>query len=683
MLSKRSYCSTILLVALVATLWFSACSKQTSPRQALEVLRNSENTEELISAGKTLIRKPSVRDWGLVELANALLENEEPSLAVDYYSKVDENSAASLDSRLGIIMAGLKIDSASKTDYQKVEQELSTIEALASSKHRKDLLPSVFLTKAHLFSLAGSTKESERFLLQLCEGHPGSSEFPEAFRLLKQLNPEPSIATLSEWAGFLSKAGRFEESLDLTKKGIAQAKENSKGQLELFAQHERTLRKLGKKEEADEILNRMASSATEGIADQALLRLGMNAWNINEHQEALEWFKKISINFPKSSLSPKVNYLRGRILEELKEFDTAKNIYEKIVSSFEKRKTNSLSALEKEYYLKAAKRLPWIEIVRGNKEDGRVQMGKLQQLAKTLSNRELEIHANFWKNYKAEQTYSNREKLDLADVDFYSIQSGTPELAPKEKSCRAELPKKLVNRLSSIKKLQFREFATREINWSLADKMPSKSQSWGLADLEKVLSIAELHSEFADPSDSIKLANLALSKLKNNPQLKHKCLASIQQILYPAPFVKHYNSLADKYRLSPSLLLAITRTESHFNPQAISRVGARGLMQLMPNTAKIEGLKEGESLFNPMVNISLGSKHLSRLMDQYDGEEIYAIAAYNAGTEAVNRWIKRYPNLSPIEWSELIGYPETLNYVKKVSYSAAIYTQVLARKWEN
>ena len=141
-------------------------------------------------------------------------------------------------------------------------------------------------------------------MLQLCERHARSSEFPEAFELLKQLNPEPSIATLSEWASFLSKAGRFEESIDLTEKGIAQAKENSKGQLELFAQHERTLRKLGRKEQADEILNRMASSATEGIADQALLRLGMNAWNTNKHQEALDWFKKISINFPKSSILP-------------------------------------------------------------------------------------------------------------------------------------------------------------------------------------------------------------------------------------------------------------------------------------------------------------------------------------------------------------------------------------------
>ena len=152
MLSIRSYCSVPLLIALLATLWCSACSKQTSPQQALEVLRNSENREELISAGRTLIRKPSVRDWGLIELANALLENEEPNLAIEYYSKVDENSAASLDSKLGIIRAGLRVESIAKTDYQRVEQELSTIEARASSKHRKDLLPSIYLTKAHLLS---------------------------------------------------------------------------------------------------------------------------------------------------------------------------------------------------------------------------------------------------------------------------------------------------------------------------------------------------------------------------------------------------------------------------------------------------------------------------------------------------------------------------------------------------
>jgi len=71
---------------------------------------------------------------------------------------------------------------------------------------------------------------------------------------------------------------------------VALAPENSKAQLELLSKQERNLRKSGKKELADELLNRLASSSKPGIADQALLKLGLNAWNKNEHQAALDWF---------------------------------------------------------------------------------------------------------------------------------------------------------------------------------------------------------------------------------------------------------------------------------------------------------------------------------------------------------------------------------------------------------
>jgi soluble lytic murein transglycosylase-like protein len=104
-------------------------------------------------------------------------------------------------------------------------------------------------------------------------------------------------------------------------------------------------------------------------------------------------------------------------------------------------------------------------------------------------------------------------------------------------------------------------------------------------------------------------------------------------------------------KLDPRLVEAVVAVESNFNPRAVSRKGAAGLMQLMPRTAKQYGV---ENRFDPIENLAAGTRHLRILIDRYDGDLELALAAYNAGEDAV----KRYGGVPP--------YPETRNYVKKV-----------------
>ena len=109
-----------------------------------------------------------------------------------------------------------------------------------------------------------------------------------------------------------------------------------------------------------------------------------------------------------------------------------------------------------------------------------------------------------------------------------------------------------------------------------------------------------------------------------------------------------------KYNVPPDLALAVMKTESNFNPKAVSPKGAIGLMQLMPDTAAELGVEDSDDLFEPGVNIGAGLKHLSNLLGRYGGNEEKALAAYNAGSGAV----ERYGGVPP--------YAETKNYVKKV-----------------
>jgi hypothetical protein len=114
------------------------------------------------------------------------------------------------------------------------------------------------------------------------------------------------------------------------------------------------------------------------------------------------------------------------------------------------------------------------------------------------------------------------------------------------------------------------------------------------------------------------------------------------------PFIQEAAAL---HGVSPDLVRAVVQTESQFNPLAVSPVGAQGLMQLMPNTAKSVGLDDP---FDPRQNVIAGAKYLSMMLERFNGNTALALAGYNAGPNNV----KRYRGIPP--------FRETRGYVKKI-----------------
>ena len=119
------------------------------------------------------------------------------------------------------------------------------------------------------------------------------------------------------------------------------------------------------------------------------------------------------------------------------------------------------------------------------------------------------------------------------------------------------------------------------------------------------------------------------------------------------------NKAADRHNVDPNLVHALVKVESNFNPNAVSRKGAMGLMQLMPQTARQLRLTNP---FNPEENVDAGVRHLKELLDNYGGDVRLSLAAYNAGTGAVARS------------SGIPHYAETRNYVKRITqlYSGSL-----------
>lgn len=134
----------------------------------------------------------------------------------------------------------------------------------------------------------------------------------------------------------------------------------------------------------------------------------------------------------------------------------------------------------------------------------------------------------------------------------------------------------------------------------------------------------------------------------------------------------------------PALVHAIIRQESSFETTAISRVGARGLMQLMPATAKQTARSIGidydlgSLIARPDYNVRLGSTYLKQMVDRFDGHYIKAIASYNAGPHRVDRWVKEHgdpsdPDVDVVDWIERIPFSETRNYVQRVLEALHVY----------
>ena len=154
------------------------------------------------------------------------------------------------------------------------------------------------------------------------------------------------------------------------------------------------------------------------------------------------------------------------------------------------------------------------------------------------------------------------------------------------------------------------------------------------------------------------------------------------RLRYPMPFADDINAAARAQGLDPALVFGLIRQETRFMPQLKSSVGASGLMQVMPATARIVAKKIGLPWDNPTLisdpttNLKLGTAYLRMVLDDLGGSQAMAAAAYNAGPGRPRRW-REGPQLETAIWAENIPFNETRDYVKKVLSNAAVYSALI------
>ena len=158
----------------------------------------------------------------------------------------------------------------------------------------------------------------------------------------------------------------------------------------------------------------------------------------------------------------------------------------------------------------------------------------------------------------------------------------------------------------------------------------------------------------------------------------------IQKIIYKKDYKEYVQKYAQEYNVDENLIYALIKAESNFNSNAKSSKDAIGLMQLMESTAQdvckktdlqISSDELSEKLLEPDININIGTKYLSILIQKYGNIEI-AITAYNAGIGTVDNWIEKGIINSDGSNVENIPYKETNNYVRKILRDYKTYTNL-------
>ena len=165
---------------------------------------------------------------------------------------------------------------------------------------------------------------------------------------------------------------------------------------------------------------------------------------------------------------------------------------------------------------------------------------------------------------------------------------------------------------------------------------------------------------------------------QNRPATIDRTNLAFWALGYPRPYAEQFSRHSTTNELSEALVLSLAKAESSFRADVKSPAGAIGLMQMMPATARMTAGNKGKK-FNPLwltdpeLNIRLGTKHLRELLNQYHQDQVYTLAAYNAGAGAVNRWRKNFGDLPRDEFIENIPYQETRDYVKKIVGNMGVY----------
>jgi soluble lytic murein transglycosylase len=408
-------------------------------------------------------------------------------------------------------------------------------------------------------------------------------------------------------------------------------------------------------------LDRYLELAPDGwAAPQATYALGMWYWHADQTEEARLWFGRVASEFPEDPLASQAMLRMARIAEEQHELNQARIEYLRLAARYPHSEAGE----------QARFRAPWMLYMSGNYSAAATQFGELREQASVASMARDKF--GYWEA-RAWEKLGRREEArarfaqiaQSLDSDYYPALAAIKVNEPPPVPAAAEAadfvttgPPPVVGP-AAFHLARVSEFAALGLKPLMTGELLALNRFAGKQPSLRDFVLAELRAA-DDYYDAIMMA----IRMEQRGELPS---ATAERLRYPRAYWNWVTAISARTGLEPYLLLAVARQESLFNPRARSASDARGLMQVLPTTAdRLNGASHLRiDLYDPQRNLELGALELRRLLDRFGGDLFRALAAYNAGQQAVDRWNARYSG-DDDEWVENIEYKETRHYVKKV-----------------
>ena len=563
---------------------------------------------------------------------------------------------------------------------KKYPQAIATLNSLRAIKGvRTEIAEESLYLQAQTGEAQGDVSQAYSLYQELRKSYPHSRWTVDARKhqaRIKEKFPDlfgfPTIQSISDEAEQLTREREYGDAEVLYKKLLNNVTDPDP-RLSLMTKLADLYLSGRKRSEAITILEEIARNYPEtSEAPKALYQIGQILWNRNDNAQALDYFKLIMERYPTSPYAERARYAAGDIYEAIGKKEEAARLYSSLSTDFPS------SPLRDD----AAWRLAWLYY----------RAGDLQQAAATFktltaqtTNASYRTAALYWQARTAEKLGDqeaakqlHRQIVKGGDESYYQA------LAVQALG-RLGVSVTESNSISSSASAETDPPISPEIAFHLAH-----ARELGAISLYR-LAVDELDQADRQSTKPDRLRPVLMREYFRNQAYSRSLLLANQlpdsysdRNLYRFPLA-YWETIRQKAKerdVDPYLILALIRQESLFDTWARSPAFALGLMQLLPSTAarvaKQIGLAppSNERLFEPDLNLTLGTQYLKDLLRRYSNNWFKAIAAYNAGEAAVDRWEKEIATDDIEEFIERIPYVETRGYVKLVMRNHRIYKKL-------
>ncbi len=629
---------------------------------------NPSQAEELFL--KTLDLNSSLEDYSLHFLAVISFSRSDLSLARNYLSRLNQRFPQSV----WVPHAELQLAKISLAE-KNYDQAMDELQALRTRTAKREISAEALYLLGQIREVRGELTQAHSLYQELRHTSPHSPWAAEARKEVKRLREQhqdlfglTTPNALSDEGELLLREREHQEAEAVYRKILDLVSYGSLRPRFLMALAN-VYRGARKREAAIPVLAEIIQEYPDSPeASAALYRLAEIYWNRDDNLKALGHFTQLKERYPKSPFIDLADFASARIYESRGEVEEALRIYQ----SFSKRFPNSQHREE------AAWRLAWIyylerDYARAYTAFKRLAAGKGKESYKTA--------ALYWQARTAERMQQSDEAKQLLLQILNS---------PEDSYYKGPAAKWLEKMGVAFeeKEASKSNLFPGAIPPLSPDRAFHLSRAQELAEISlNQLAIAELDAISGDLPVKLLLMH---EYARNGAYARSVALAyqiyhpsdELYRYRYPLAYWATIQKMAEERGLDPYLILALIRQESLFDPKALSPASAFGLMQLLPSTAAQAAAQLGlpslqrDKLFDPDLNLTLGTHHFKELLKRYSNNLVKAIAAYNAGERAVARWERQISAEDEEEFIERITYGETRLYVKLVLRNHRIYRKI-------